>query len=159
MALTFEELETYWLNHNNPEGNFTLVRTQEDGRTGYSHGGCAGYDPSMKRSHFGYFSEQFSDRSRQLPYVPPSTGTGSYSQNFDVNEGIEQIDFEFLKTAARKYELRMKFFRWGSAATVTMTKAAQGKIYTGWGATIGNTSTRALYVLSINSASEDTSSG
>ena len=153
MAYTFEELVTWWPGKSYPIADLTLVRTQEDSRTGYSHGFSNGYDPA-KKQFVGQFAEQFNDRTRRLLYGPPAVSAGPYIQNFDLNSGIDLANFEFAKSATGKYELRLSFLRWGASATIAMAKAPQGKIYTGWGATIGNTSNLALYALSINSAVE-----
>jgi hypothetical protein len=153
MAYTFEELETWWTGKSFPVADVTLVRTQEDSRTGYSHGFSNGYDPT-KKLFVGQFAEQFNDRTRKLVYGPPSPSAGNYLQNFDLNSGIDLANFEFVRLAPGKYELRLKFLRWGASATIAMTKPTQAKIYVGWGATIGNTTTQALYALSLNAAYE-----
>ena len=153
MAYTFEELATWWSGKRFPTSNWTLVRTQDDGRTGYSAGNCRGYNPDTK-SFVGQFPEQFCDRTRTLAHGPPATESGPYTQNFDVNAGIDLANFEFAKVAAKKYELRLNIVRWGATVKVILLKAAQGKVYTGWGPTIGNTTNLALYALTINAAED-----
>ena len=153
MSYTFEELETWWKSQRYPVSYWTLVRTQEDGRTGYSSGQGNGYDPT-KKTYVGTFPEQFSDRTRQLQYGPPATASGPYAQNFDLNAGVDPANFEFVKVTTGKYELRLTIPRWGAVLKIAMTKVAKNKLYTGLGPTIGNTTTQAMYVLSINSAEE-----
>lgn len=153
MAYTFEELETWWTGKSFPVAGMTLIRTQEDSRTGYSHGFSNGYTGASK-TFVGQFAEQFNDRTRRLLYGPPAVSAGPYLQNFDLNNGIDLANFEFRKTGTDKYELRLNFLQWGASAVIAMVKAPQAKIYIGWGATIGSGSNQALYALSINNADE-----
>ena len=54
-----------------------------------------------------------------------------------------------------QFELRLTLLRWGNAqVNVTLAKASQAKIYTGWGSTIGAGAGLALYAFSIIDAME-----
>lgn len=142
---TFEELVSWYSGRPGTSAMTTLVITQQDGRTGYAIGSIFGYD--AKQNEFrGQHRMQFSDRPRDVTY----SGLGYYySQNFDrFNDDV--ADFKFKKIAANQYELQQNLLRWGVQVNVTLTKAPQAKLYTGWGSTIGQGAGLALYAFSLN---------
>ena len=154
MAYTFEELEKWWSGKSYPIAPVKLLLTQEDGRAGYADGFINSFN-SGANEFSGQFAEQFNDRTRQLMYGPPAVSAGVYVQNFDKNAGVDLANFVFKKIATNQFELQLTLLSWGNAqVNVTLAKASQAKLYTGWGTTIGAGTGLALYALSINGGEE-----
>lgn len=152
MAYTFEELETWWPGKSFPVAIVKLVVTQEDGRTSYADGFINSFDSSANEFS-GQVRQQFNDRKRKVQDFV--TGL-SYDQNFDdLRDGVDLTNFIFRRIATDQFELRLTLLRWGNAqVNVTLAKALQAKIYTGWGSTIGAGTGLALDAFSINDAME-----
>jgi hypothetical protein len=146
MAFTFAELEAWLPGKSYPAIQCTLYITQEDGRCAYS----SGYINSFYEHFTGEFAQRFSDRRTQF-----RVDGVLYDQDFTVQgDSADQTQFQLLRTDQNSFALKLVNRRWGSTDVVAVTKAAEAKIYMGWGRTIGFGSGLALYTFSINSAVE-----
>ena len=165
MAYTFEEAVDWWRNQPPPipglstlVANVTLLRTQEDGRTGYLLGllGNLSEDPQNGISFSGGGMEQFSDRVRDGILWPEGTGR-PYSQNFDNRsandaEQTDRSDVTFTRLPNGGFRLHFFYPRWNVTSEVYVSQIGGTKLYAGYGTPIGDQPfPLAAHVLSIQS--------
>ena len=154
MAVTFEEIEAFV--NRNPDSLFvvptTIIRTQEDGRTGYSSPLGARFDlvsselstaPSQELPA-SFWAEYFSDRL--------GSPTGSDILHVFDSSATDPLRYQFRRRSAGDYQLTVTLPKWGATLEVAMALSSFSKIYTGWGPRIQDGSDLAHYCVSFQNA-------
>lgn len=150
MALTFEEVEAFisGIGAQSFRVVTTIIRTQEDGRTGYSTPWATSFNKKSLELATAPpeedFPEYFSDR------LGP-TVNGNILGVFDTH-ATDPLRYQFQRRAPNEYILKLQLPRWGASLEVPMSLAPNAKLYTGWGPRIQGGNDKALFAVSFQSA-------
>lgn len=151
MPFTFEQAQQWVASNGAASIDFTMIRTQGDGRVGYLNGVFHLLNQNQVEMN-ARSGELFSDRVANIPVI-----NSAYSQPFDNDPSHQNSDSTFLRFRKRgpsAYQLEVTFERWNQTPeTLAMKIFPRTSVYTGVGPPVGQSNFFALYVLSFDAMS------
>ena len=140
-ALTFEELASFFVQYRaTSKAYFTVVITQEDGRTAYGQGLIHSYNQS-NQTFSGDITPLFSDRT-----------SGTNQQPFSLARVDDSSSVTIQRTGTNSYKAIITSKNYGYQTVVNQSRTSYSKMLIGWSDTIGWGSGKALYAISFNEA-------
>ena len=141
-AKSYEELANHFVQYGaTAKAYFTLVITQEDGRTAYgTHGLIHSYNQS-NQTFSGDITPLFSDRT-----------SGTNQQPFSLARVDDSSSVTIQRTGTNSYKAIITSKNYGYQTVVNQSRTSYSKMLIGWSDTIGWGSGKALYAISFNEA-------